>query len=156
MISARQAARNLIGCRRMMVMPCANSGHHAACIQQKPFHYFPLCLPRSLCNASRVASTVSEVSRPPGFTGTATSKGPFRTRRTVKGAGSISIRPSRHSISSGAPAFRLASCRIFLGITNLPAESMAVFIPYNLPHFQSCKQLLAPFKQRSEPPTNCP
>ena len=55
-------------------------------------------------------------------------KRPFLTSFTARGAGWISTVPLRQATESGIPGFNPASLRISLGMTNLPAESMVVFM----------------------------
>ncbi len=83
---------------------------------------------RFLRSLLRVCETVAVVRRGVSLVGTATSNRPFGSSLTGRGAGAIAILPFSQRTSSGIPGFIPDSRRISLGITNLPAWSMVVFM----------------------------
>jgi hypothetical protein len=111
----------------VVFMPGTDCGDYATRIEEEGWHGQES--PRSRRTLRRVSSTARDVSAGTVPWGMATRRRPRRSSFTLRGVGSISIRPPLNRTSRDIPVFRPACCRISFGMTNRPPESMVVFIP---------------------------
>lgn len=116
----------------VMLVPATDGRHQTACVDREAGQRRPSAC--SSASAWRTVSTVSAVSGSMSDAGTATNRRPWRTSRTGRGFGSISIRSLFHRISRGMPGTIPACRRMVCGITIRPAASMVVFIPLSVPY----------------------